>query len=52
MADQPTAEDRLGEDRLIDRRSVLRTGAALAAAGPALLHGAHAQARGYDQEAS
>jgi hypothetical protein len=40
MSNQPTAED-----RLIDRRSVLRTGAALAAAGPALLHGAHAKAQ-------
>ena len=40
MVNQPTAED-----RLIDRRSVLRTGAALAAAGPALLHGAHAKAQ-------
>ena len=35
MLKRPTAED-----RLMDRRSVLRTGAALAAAGPALLHGA------------
>jgi predicted TIM-barrel fold metal-dependent hydrolase len=33
------------EDRLIDRRSVLRAGAALAAAGPALLHGGHAKAQ-------
>jgi hypothetical protein len=40
MVNQPTAED-----RLIDRRSVLRAGAALAAAGPALLHGARAQAQ-------
>jgi len=40
MANQPTAED-----RLIDRRSVLRAGAALAAAGPALLHGVHAKAQ-------
>jgi hypothetical protein len=40
MVSQPAAED-----RLIDRRSVLRTGAALAAAGPALLHGAHAKAQ-------
>src|SRR5437660_10553843 len=40
MVKQPTAED-----RLIDRRSVLRGGAALAAAGPALLHGAHAKAQ-------
>jgi hypothetical protein len=40
MVNQPTAED-----RLIDRRSVLRTGAALAAAGSALLHGAHAEAQ-------
>src|SRR5580704_8373339 len=40
MVNQPTAED-----RLIDRRGVLRTGAALAAAGPALLHGAHAKAQ-------
>src|SRR5258708_8829291 len=40
MVNQPTAED-----RLIDRRSVLRTGAALAVAGPALLHGAHAKAQ-------
>src|SRR5260370_33653740 len=40
MVNQPTAED-----RLIDRRSVLRTGAALAAAGPALLHRAHAKAQ-------
>src|ERR1700686_4712203 len=38
MVNQPTAED-----RLIDRRSVLRTGAALAGAGPGLLHGAHAK---------
>jgi hypothetical protein len=29
-------------DRLIDRRSVLQAGAALAAAGPALLRGTHA----------
>ena len=40
MVNQPIAED-----KLIDRRSVLRTGAALAAAGPALLHGAHAKAQ-------
>ena len=40
MANQSTAED-----RLIDRRSVLRTGAALAVAGPSLLHGARAQAQ-------
>src|SRR5262250_265668 len=40
MVNQPTTED-----RLIDRRSVLRTGAALAAAAPALLHGAHAKAQ-------
>src|SRR5258706_1243782 len=40
MVNQPAAEG-----RLIDRRSVLRTGAALAAAGPALLHGAHAKAQ-------
>src|SRR6202163_3293326 len=40
MVNQPIAED-----RLIDRRSVLRTGAALAAAGPALLHGPHATAQ-------
>jgi hypothetical protein len=40
MVDQPTAED-----RLIDRRSVLRAGAALAVAGPALLRGAHAKAQ-------
>src|SRR6516225_7870364 len=39
MVNQPTAED-----RLIDRRSVLRAGAALAAAGPSLLYGAHAKA--------
>src|SRR3974377_649160 len=38
MVNQSTADD-----RLIDRRSVLRGGAALAAAGPALLHGTHAQ---------
>ena len=36
---------RTAEDRLMDRRSVLRTGVALAAAGPALLHGAHAEAQ-------
>ena len=40
MANQPTAED-----RLMDRRSVLRTGAALAAAGPAVLHGARVEAQ-------
>src|SRR6202140_1972700 len=40
MVNQPTAED-----RLMDRRSVLRTGAALAAAGPALLHGERAKAQ-------
>ena len=40
MVNQPTAED-----RLIDRRTLLQTGAALAAAGPALLHGAHAKAQ-------
>jgi hypothetical protein len=40
MVSQPTAKD-----RLIDRRSVLRSGAALAAAGPALLLGAHAKAQ-------
>jgi L-fuconolactonase len=33
------------EDRLIDRRSVLRAGAALAVAGPPLLHGAYAKAQ-------
>jgi hypothetical protein len=40
MANQPTAED-----RLTDRRSVLRGGVALAAAGPALLHAADAEAQ-------
>jgi L-fuconolactonase len=40
MVNPPTAED-----KLIDRRSVLRTGAALAAAGPTLLHAAHAKAQ-------
>src|SRR6516165_5620739 len=40
MVNQPTAED-----RLIDRRTLLQTGAALAAAGPALLYGAHAKAQ-------
>jgi L-fuconolactonase len=40
MVNQPTAED-----ELVDRRSVLRTGAALAVAGPAVLHGAHAKAQ-------
>jgi predicted TIM-barrel fold metal-dependent hydrolase len=40
MVHQPTAEN-----RLIDRRGVLRAGAALAAAGPALLHGAQAEAQ-------
>jgi predicted TIM-barrel fold metal-dependent hydrolase len=40
MVNQPTAED-----RLIDRRSVLRTGAALAAAGPALLLHGHTKAQ-------
>ena len=53
MVNQPTAQERLEErledrldDSLIDRRSVLRAGAgaALAAAGPALL-GAHAKAQ-------
>jgi len=47
MVNQPTAED-----RLIDRRDVLRTGAALAAAGPALLHGAHAKAQSRTSGAS
>jgi hypothetical protein len=36
---------RTAEGKLIDRRSVLRVGAGLAAAGPALLHGTHAQAQ-------
>jgi hypothetical protein len=40
MLNRPTAED-----RLMDRRSVLRTRAALAAAGPTLLHGEHAKAQ-------
>ena len=40
MVNQPTVED-----RLIDRRSVLRTGAALAAAGPSLLYGAQTRAQ-------
>ena len=40
MANQPTAGH-----RLIDRRGFLRTGAALAAAAPSLLHGAQAQPR-------
>ncbi len=40
MANQSTAED-----RLIDRRTVLQAGAALAAAGPALLRGVHAEAQ-------
>src|SRR5439155_1946773 len=40
MANQSTAGD-----RLIDRRTVLQGRAALAAAGPALLRGAHAQAQ-------
>jgi L-fuconolactonase len=47
MVNQPTAAD-----RLIDRRSVLRTGAALAAAGPALLHGALAKAQPRPSRAS
>jgi hypothetical protein len=47
MVNQPAAED-----RLIDRRGVLRTGAALAAAGPALLHGAHAKAQSRTSGAS
>jgi len=47
MANLPTADD-----RLIDRRSVLRTGAALAAAGPALLHGTHAKAEPQPRGAS
>src|ERR1700729_4249686 len=33
------------ENALIDRRGILRTGAALAAVGPALLHGEHAKAQ-------
>jgi hypothetical protein len=40
MSSQSTAED-----RLIDRRTVLRAGAALTAAGPALLRGAGAEAQ-------
>src|ERR1700719_701510 len=40
MANQSTAGD-----RLTDRRTVLQAGAALAAAGPALLRGAHAEAQ-------
>ena len=40
MANQSTAGD-----RLIERRTVLQAGAALAAAGPALLRGAHAEAQ-------
>src|SRR6266446_3118692 len=40
MANQSTPAD-----RLIDRRKVLQGGAALAAAGPALLRGAHAVAQ-------
>jgi L-fuconolactonase len=40
MVSQPTAED-----KLVDRRSVLRTGAALAVTGPALLHGTHSKAQ-------
>ena len=40
MADRSPAGD-----RLIDRRSVVQAGAALAAAGPALLRGAHAEAQ-------
>jgi predicted TIM-barrel fold metal-dependent hydrolase len=40
MVNQPTAES-----KLMDRRGVLRTGAALAAAGPALLYGADAEAQ-------
>src|SRR5438045_1966081 len=40
MVDRSTAEH-----RLIDRRTVLRAGAALTAAGPALLRGAHAEAQ-------
>src|SRR6202795_1202517 len=40
MANQSTAGD-----RLIDRRTVLQAGAALTAAGPALLRGVHAEAQ-------
>jgi len=40
MADQPVSED-----SLIDRRTLLRVGAALAFTGPALLHGAPASAQ-------
>jgi hypothetical protein len=39
------ANKSIGADRLIDRRNVLRVGATLAAAGPALLRGTHAEAQ-------
>ena len=47
MANQSTVPD-----RLIDRRNVLQAGAALAAAGPALLRGAHAGAQAQPRGAS
>src|SRR3984893_3442148 len=45
MKEQKMVNQSSGVDGLIDRRTVLRTGAALAAAGPALLPGAHAEAQ-------
>ena len=47
MAHRPTAGD-----RLIDRRAALRTGMALATAGPVLLHRAHAEAQPQPRGAS
>src|SRR3984957_19479383 len=41
-----------GRDGLIDRRTVLQAGAGLAAAGPALLRGTHAEAQQQPQGAS
>jgi L-fuconolactonase len=41
-----------GRDGLIDRRTVLQVGAGLAAAGPVLLRGAHAEAQQRPQGAS
>ena len=46
------ANQSAGREGLIDRRTVLRVGAGLATAGPALLRGPHAEAQQRPQEAS
>jgi hypothetical protein len=46
------ANQSIGRDRLVDRRTLLQVGAALAAAGPALVRGSPAEAQQRPQGSS